>query len=124
MFDIILICSKYILNCPWLCLASGENTKNIDISVYIMAANIGCTYVKNTCIDNTYTMGTLIGWADVGSACIKCIYVKETFARAVELKALAELEIILIDIKVYNYCFLSFIELIFVLTKRMSCYNK
>ena len=69
-------------------------------------------------------MGTLIGYADVGSACTKCIYVKEAFSRAVKLKALAEFEIILIDIKVYNYCLLSFIELIFVLTKRISCYNK
>lgn len=56
--NIILTCSRYILDFLLLCSAGSKNVKNNDRDDYILAVNIENTCPKNTCIGNTYTVNT------------------------------------------------------------------
>ena len=75
-----------------------------DSSAQIVAFDIENTCVRDICISNTYTMGTWIGYADIESACTGGIYITNVFVRSVEPRILVGLGVILIRLRVNNYC--------------------
>ena len=98
--------------------------KSTDRGACILVADIGSACARDTWINIIYAVGTLIRYADVGGICIRCICARNVFTEGVKSRALARARIILASPGVNDCCFLLLIELIFALTKKMSCWGK
>ena len=69
-----------------------------------MAAGIRSTCTKDTCIGSTYAVGTWIGCAGVGGACIRSICAKSASLGGVKSRVLVGLGVTLAGPGVNDYC--------------------
>lgn len=120
----ILTYSAYILGCLWLYSAVDKDTNDIDVGAYIIAANIGRTFARNTFIGSTYVMNTLIGYINIEGTYIRVISARDASVRVVKPKILVELGRILAILGLNDCCFLISIRLIFAWTKEPNYWYK
>lgn len=85
-----------------------------------MAANNRSTCVRDIYISSTYTVGIRIKYSGIGDTYTRVICARSASDGGVELKALARSGVILAGLRVNNYCFQSFIGLIFNSIDRIS----
>lgn len=102
--DIVLIYFECILDCLWLCLANSEGAKDITRDICIMITNIKNTYTKNIYISNIDAIDTWIRCIGIRSTYIRGIYTINALIWGIILKILIELEVILVDSKINNWC--------------------
>ncbi len=84
-----------------------------------MAAGIGSTYARDTCINSTCAMGTWIGYTGVASACTGGICAKSASVGGVEPRALVGLGVTLVGLGLNNCCLQLFMGLIFALIEEL-----
>ncbi len=70
-----------------------------------MAASIETTYVRDTCIGSTCTVGTWIGYTSIGGTYTKSICTRSAFIGGVESRTLARFRVTLVDPGINN-CYL------------------
>lgn len=84
---------------------SDKGAKNTNRGAFIMTASIKSTCARNTCISNTYTMSTQIGYFGNKNTYTEGIYTKSSSAGVIEPRVIAEIRITLVDLGINN-CYL------------------
>lgn len=82
---------------------------------------LGILMSKKLILVNIYAISTWIRWANIESACIRCICARNAFAGDIKLRIMAKSRIILVGLRINNYCLLLFMGLIFASTKEVNC---
>lgn len=74
-----------------------------------------------TSIGSTYAIGIWSQYIGIGGICNRGIYAKGTFVESIKSGALAGSEVILINSRVNDNCFILSINFIFISTESASC---